>query len=745
MDKHSSIQLYKIFVVAFFVCASPFVAVIAYVAWSEYGRERSAIELETTRAVSGLIVIQEKLTQNAKILLSTLANTEEFKRLDARAMSETFRNIKSVYNDYANFHAVYPDGTVFASAAPIPAGGVSLADRKHVIDVLATKGFSVGEYIISRLTFEPVLPFSYPVTDSQGDIVAILIAVVRLSNYAGYFSQAKLPEDSSIILLDHAFRTLLASNDRGESRQVGSVNTVLRDAFLGNRHVFSSRDIDGIDRIYSIQGVTLGTTTKPYLFIAIGVPTEVARQRSLDALKLWIVLGALVIACSFIASLVLLKMKIALHCSKIYEAAVAFKDGQLTARTGLVAKDGDIGLVGEAFDAMAQAMEEGILALRETEARFRTLVEQAPEAIVVADVEREAIVLVNARAEALFGCTEQELRRHGVHRFYASRQPDGKPVAESIRENWNRALAGEDIIVERWLINALGQHVVYEVRLVRFPSKNNVPMVRSSWIDITQRKREEEALRHAIQAAEAANRAKSIFLDNMSHEIRTPINGVNGMLHLMQSTDLDDEQRLYIENAKFACTRLSKLLTAILDYTTLEANGPQLENRLFSVVGLLNKVKDAHVAMAIDKGLQFDVELDPAVPAHLIGDEGKVAKILGCLVENALKFTLEGFVQVTVFSAPRDTAKGRSVVFAIADSGIGMEEDCLDSIFEPFFQGETSYTRQFQGAGLGLAFACRLARAMGGEIAVESRPEQGTTMWLLLPFRLPWSQLAGEG
>ena len=743
MYRHSNAQLYKIFIVAFFVCASPFVAVIAYVAWNEYGRERSVIELETTRAVSGLIAIQEKITQNAKVLLTTLANTEEFKRLDARAMSETFRNIKSIYNDYANFHAVYPDGTVFASAAPIPAGGVNFSDRKHVIDGLATKGFAIGEYIISRLTFEPVLPFSSPVIDSQGNVVAILIAVVRLSNYAGYFSQAKLPDGSNIILLDHAFRTLLARNDRGSPLQAGSVNAVLRDAFLDNRHVFSSKDIDGVDRIYSIQGVTLGTTTKPYLFIAIGVPTEVARQRSLDALKLWIVLGAFVIAFSFVASFVLLKLKIALHCSKIYDAAIAFKDGQLAARTGLGAKDGDIGLVGEAFDEMAQAMEEGILALRETEARFRTLVEQAPEAIVVADVEREAVVLVNARAEALFGCPAQELHRHGVRRFYAPTQPDGKPVAESIRENWNRALAGEYVVAERWLVNALGQHVVCEVRVVRFPSKNNAPMVRSSWIDITQRKREEEALRQATLAAEAANRAKSIFLDNMSHEIRTPINGINGMLHLMQSTDLDEEQRLYLENAKFACTRLSKLLTAILDYTTLEANGPQLEDRLFSVVALLNKVKDAHVDAAIAKGLQFDVELDPAVPAHLIGDEAKVAKVLACLVENALKFTLEGFVQISVFSTPRDTARGRNVVFAVADSGIGMEEESLDDIFEPFFQGETTYTRQFQGAGLGLAFACRLARAMGGEIAAESRPEQGTTMWLVLPFRLPWSQLAG--
>jgi PAS domain S-box-containing protein len=744
MYRHSNIQLYKIFIVAFFVCASPFVAVIAYVAWNEYGRERSVIELETTRAVSGLIAIQEKITQNAKVLLTTLANTEEFKRLDVQAMSETFRNIKSIYNDYANFHAVYPDGTVFASAAPIPAGGVNLADRKHVIDVLATRDFSIGEYVISRLTFEPVLPFSYPVTDSQGNTVAILIAVVRLSNYAGYFSQAKLPDDSSIILLDHGFRTLFSNNVRGEARQAGSVNAVLQDAFLGNRHVFSSKDLDGIDRIYSIQGVTISKTTKPYLFIAIGVPTEVARQRSLDALKLWIVLGSIVIAFSFIASLVLLKMKIALHCSKIYEAAVAFKNGLLTARTGLVAKDGDIGLVGEAFDEMAQAMEESILDLRETEARFRTLVEQAPEAIVVADVDREAVVLVNARAESLFGCAAQELIRHGVHRFYAPKQPDGKPVAESIRENWSRALAGEYVVVERWLVNALGQQVICEVRIVRFPSKNDMRMVRTSWIDITQRKREEEALRSAKQEAEAANRAKSIFLDNMSHEIRTPINGINGMLHLMQSTDLDEEQRLYMDNARFACTRLSRLLTGILDYTTLEANGPQFENKLFSLVAVLNKVKDAHIGLAASKGLQFDVELDPAVPSHLIGDEGKVAKILACLVDNALKFTLEGSVQVTVFSAAREAAKRCGIVFAVADSGIGMEEDCLDRIFEPFFQGESTYTRQFQGAGLGLAFACRLARAMGGEIAVESRPEQGTTMWLLLPFRLPWSQLAGQ-
>lgn len=539
---------------AFALCMAPTLVVFAVLAQREYSRDVASVEQDGARAVSSLMAIQSRIALNANVLLRTLSSTDDFKQLNAREMEASFRNILKFYPDYANFHAVYPDGEVFASAAPIPEGGVNLLDRKHVRDALATKDFAVGEYIVSRVAFEPVFPFSFPVLNDRGEVIAVLIAVLRLSALSEGFEESMPVQGSSVILMDHTFKILLKFPETVTAVDYGHVDeNIARAVETGAGQVLLT-DADNTERMYTIRPMVSGTQSKPYMSVAVGVPMSTARARGMSTLVFWIVLTSCVMLVSLIASWLLIRKKIAGNCREIVKASQGIMAGRLDARTGLSVSDGELGVVGVAFDEMAGKLQAGILDLRESEERFRALVEQAPEAIVVIDVQDNTVVLVNERAQALFGCSEDDLLSGGIFRFYLDPQPNGMPVNELIEDTMGRALAGETVLGERLLHNALGEFLICEIRAVRFPGRDR-SMVRSSWIDITRRKKIEEALR--------------VSEDQFRSVVGTlPI----GMLFF----DVAADGRLAFLSANPAATRQFELGEARLAGKTVEESFPSL-------------------------------------------------------------------------------------------------------------------------------------------------------------------------
>ncbi|WP_285907531.1 response regulator [Pseudodesulfovibrio pelocollis] len=250
-----------------------------------------------------------------------------------------------------------------------------------------------------------------------------------------------------------------------------------------------------------------------------------------------------------------------------------------------------------------------------------------------------------------------------------------------------------------------------------------------------ERKANERDLLKAKEQAEAASRSKSEFLANMSHEIRTPLNGVLGMLQLAQTTDLNEIQRDYVDTALASGRSLLGIINDILDFSKIEAGKLEVITEEFDLSPFLDDVLATFRGEARDKGLALGLTLAPGTPEHLIGGKSRLRQILFNLVGNAIKFTDQGAVTITVNPLGPDPRNGRTrLLFSISDTGIGIPDDKMDHVFEPFTQVDGSYVRRHQGAGLGLGIVKRLVGLLGGAMCVESEQGNGTTVHVAIGF-----------
>ncbi|WP_141320230.1 ATP-binding protein [Halomonas halmophila] len=237
----------------------------------------------------------------------------------------------------------------------------------------------------------------------------------------------------------------------------------------------------------------------------------------------------------------------------------------------------------------------------------------------------------------------------------------------------------------------------------------------------------------AHRRALEANRAKSEFLANMSHEIRTPLNGIIGFCRLLQRSELTARQREWLEHVQRACDNLLMLVNDVLDFSKIEAGRLELEHRPLDMVVLVNEVLGLQAPQAQQKDLQLLGLVYDDVPLELTGDPLRIQQVLTNLVHNAVKFTQQGEVIVRV--AVQEQALYQTTLrISVSDTGIGLSRAFQQQLFEAFSQGESSHQRRFGGTGLDLAICRQLVEQMGGEISVESAPEQGSEFAFTLPL-----------
>ena len=370
-----------------------------------------------------------------------------------------------------------------------------------------------------------------------------------------------------------------------------------------------------------------------------------------------------------------------------------------------------------------------IEALEQSETLFRNLFEQHAAIKLLIDPESASIVDANPAAAEFYGWPLEELKTKNVADINILPR-------EQILSKMRKASAAKCVRFE--VRHRLADGTMRDVEVFSSPVKTGDKILLHSIVhDITSRKVAERSLVAAKIQAEAANIAKSEFLANMSHELRTPFNGIMGMMQLLQTTDLSQEQEEFVTAAIESSQRFTRLLSDILDISSFEAGQAALTIAEFNPAEATESVTALFALRAREKGLKLQLSIDPAIPRNLLGDAVRVKQILFNLLGNALKFTDKGSVLVNL--TPLSAAKGGDlrIMFSVADTGIGIPPDKLRILFKPFVQVDGSHTRAYQGAGLGLSIVKRLTEMMNGNGCVETDVGEGTTTHIILPFTLP--------
>jgi signal transduction histidine kinase len=366
----------------------------------------------------------------------------------------------------------------------------------------------------------------------------------------------------------------------------------------------------------------------------------------------------------------------------------------------------------------------------EGDERFREILENCPAAVQIARSDMREVIFANRRCAELMNAEPGRVLGTDPENYYA----DPKDYADIL----HCLGQGEEInnrLVELDIPGSANVRVLVSCQNIQYEDN---PAILTWFHDITNLKQAEQVLQEARQVAETANQAKSCFLGNMSHEFRTPMNAILGMTHLVLETELDATQRDYMKEIDKAAKSLLTILNDILDFSEIKAGKLECAHAFFDLGSEFKVLQNALDISARDQGLELEFILGKGVPTGLVGDRLRLRQVLTNLIHNAIKFTPEGKVTVTVSLHKEQHDRQRTrLFFEVRDTGIGISKEQQLHLFQPFSQVDSSLTRRYGGTGLSLAISSKLVEMMEGEIGVESTPEKGSTFHFSSWFDLP--------
>jgi PAS domain S-box-containing protein len=410
------------------------------------------------------------------------------------------------------------------------------------------------------------------------------------------------------------------------------------------------------------------------------------------------------------------------------------KAGDHQARIALAGSDEAARLSAE-FNQMLDHLEQRVAErdraedlLQKSEEFLRNIVENIPAMVFVKDAGELRFVSLNKGAEELLGISREEMIGKNDYDFFPADQADHFIS----RDRAVLGMQGDIDVQEEEIQTRDGLKTLRTKKIAILDRKNNPSYLLGISEDITVRKQSEQALIEAKETAETVSRAKTEFLNMLSHELRTPLNGVLGGLQLLRLTQLDHEQQEYLDMITVSAEKELTLVGELLDLTDIEAGTIHINVKLFSLRDTVQHVLETFKPACAAKGIALALQLDEQLPDQLLGDKKRIEQVLDLLLDNALKFTCQGRIDLSV-TLLEQTGSALKIGLTIADTGIGIPASMKNRIFEPFTQCDMSSTRRFGGTGVGLTICRRLLDILGGTIKVESKPNQGSCFLVELP------------
>ncbi len=386
---------------------------------------------------------------------------------------------------------------------------------------------------------------------------------------------------------------------------------------------------------------------------------------------------------------------------------------------------------------LKQLVSEKSSELADTKAELEQILQCSGDGILGIDLNGN-INYVNPIASALTGYSADELLNRSEHSILHHHQADGRAYpkddcrALQAMRNAHTTTIDSEVF---WKKNGSSFPVEYTAA----PLIDNDSRVKGAVVifrDISERKEYEIAQREAIAAAKEASSAKTSFLANMSHEIRTPMNAILGLTELFSKTPLTPSQKSYVDKIRGAGRSLLSIINDVLDFSKIETGHMDIEYSECSLTHVLRGVIDLISTRAAEKRLLLLVTIDENVPDMIISDQVKIGQILTNLLTNAVKFTHQGYVQLSVSSNAVDNDTAAEILFKVSDTGIGISPEQQHKIFNAFTQADSSTTRKYGGTGLGLSISRQLVTMLGSTLTLQSEPDKGTDIQFALRCKL---------
>lgn len=699
----------------------PAIGIVIYSGLKEHQEEIDNARNQAMLLTQSLAAQQEQVTASIRELLSTLAKLPAVQQLNVGACNALFRELNQQSPRYSTIGLVTPDGNLIAASTDFNAGSVNLSDRKHIRDAIASQDFSVGEYIIGRVSKVQTINYTYPVLNAEHRLIAIVVAGVRLDAVADFLSQVKIPEDSVVALSDHRGVRMLRLP---ENNLASAGKPLPSDAFeqlsKPPSHGFFERPgEDGNDRIYAYKGIRLKEKAPPYLFLSVGIPkNEVLLHANMQMLNNLLILGLatfLAAALSWLFATLL----VAKPFRQLVAASNRFGKGDIAARTGLPHTASEFGRLAKAFDEMAELLEtrekerdRAEEALRDANAGLETrvmmrtmelseanaaleiqirehqmttalldnIIENIPNMIFVKDAEALRFVRINKAGEQLLGFSRNELLGKNDYDFFPEQQ------ADFFTDKDRDVLTGKAIldIPEEFLESrSMGTRILHTKKVPLSGPGGKAEYLLGISEDITGQKRAEEALRLSLEE-------KISLLKEVHHRVKNNLQVVISLLNLQtgRSENPDVTEVLTdMGNRVYSMALLHEILYRSDNLARIRL--PDYMEELCTQLLRSSSVEPGRVVLErrID---DISLPMEQAVPYALIVNE---------LVSNALKHGFSDGRSGKILVSTTLTEDGQ-VHLSVFDDGIGIPS------------GEDPVRKQT----LGLQLVSRLACQLNGQL-----------------------------